>query len=343
MYRVAINGYGRIGQCLLRALVTGPHAGHFQVVAINELARLETISYLTRYDTTHGRFPLPVSHEHNHLIVGGQRIEILHEANPARLDWHGQNIDLVFECSGSFSDRLTALTYLRSGASRMLLSHPASPDIDATIVFGVNDHLLRPEHRIVSAASCTTNCLTPALLLLDRAFGIERGLVTTIHSAMNDQPILDSSHNSNPRLSRGALHSIIPIDTGLAIGIGRILPAMAGRFQCLHLRVPTINVSAMDLSVNLRRSATLDAVHQLFRQAAAGDFQGLLAYTDEPRVSVDFNTDPHSLTIDATQTRLCGERMLKLLLWFDNEWGFANRMLDVGHLWLGLGAAGAGK
>jgi len=346
MYRVAINGYGRIGQCLLRALFTGPHAGHFQVVAINDLADLATISYLTRYDTTHGRFPLPVSHDHDHLIVGDQRIEVSHEADPTRLDWHGrrgQNIDLLFECSGSFSDRLTALTYLRSGADRMLLSHPAGPDIDATIVFGVNHHLLRAEHRIVSAASCTTNCLTPALLLLDRAFGVEHGLVTTIHSAMNDQPVLDSSYNSNPRLSRSALHSIIPVDTGLAKGIGRILSAMAGRFQCLHLRVPTINVSAMDLSVNLRRSATLDAVHQLFRQAAAGDFQGLLAYTDEPRVSVDFNTDPHSLTIDATQTRLCGERMLKLLLWFDNEWGFANRMLDVGHLWLGLGAAGAGK
>jgi len=334
LYRVAINGYGRIGQCLLRALVTGPHAGHFQVVAINELADLETISYLTRYDTTHGRFPLPVGRDHEHLIINGERIKVWHEDNPARLDWAGQKIDLLFECSGSFSDRLTADAYLQSGAARILFSHPADPDIDATIVFGVNDHLLRPEHRIVSAASCTTNCITPVLRLLDQAFGVECGLVTTIHSAMNDQPVIDSYHNTNLRLTRSALHSIIPVDTGLAKGISRILPEMRERFQCLHLRVPTINVSAMDLSVNLARPATLAAVNHLFREAAAGPWQRLLAATDEPQASVDFNTDPHSVIVDTTQTRLCGDRMLKLLLWFDNEWGFANRMLDVGHLWL---------
>ncbi|MDR0477217.1 MAG: erythrose-4-phosphate dehydrogenase, partial [Desulfobulbaceae bacterium] len=248
MYRVAINGYGRIGQCLFRALLTGARAGDFQVVAINELAGLETISYLTRYDTTHGRLPLPVSHDGNHLIVDGRAIAVSHEADPARLAWGDHDIDLLFECSGSFNDRLTALTYLRGGAKRILLSHPAGPDMDATVVFGVNHHLLCPEHRVVSAASCTTNCLTPALLLLDQTFGVERGLVTTIHSAMNDQPVLDSSRHSNPRLNRSALHSIIPVDTGLAKGIGRILPEMGGRFQCLHLRVPTINVSVMDLS-----------------------------------------------------------------------------------------------
>ena len=340
MYRVAINGYGRIGQCLLRALVTGPRARNFQVISINELAGLETISYLTRYDTTHGRFPLPVSHDRDHLIVDGWPIAVSHETDPARLSWNGDKIDLLFECSGSFTDRLTALTYLQGGVNRILLSHPAGPDMDATIVFGVNHHLLRPEHRVVSAASCTTNCLTPALLLLDQAYGVESGLLTTIHSAMNDQPVLDSSHHSNPRLNRSALHSIIPVDTGLAKGIGRILPKMSGRFQCLHLRVPTINVSAMDLSVNLSRPATVAAVNQLFREAALGAFKGVLAYSDEPRASVDFNTDPHSLNIDATQTRMCGEKMLKLLLWFDNEWGFANRMIDVAELWLRL-AAGA--
>ena len=336
MYRVAINGYGRIGQCLLRALVTGPEAGHFQVVAINELAGLEAIAYLTRYDTTHGRFPLPVSHQHGHLLIGDRSIAVSHEADPARLAWDSLDIDLLFECSGSFTDRLTALAYLHRGPQRILLSHPAGPDMDATIVFGVNHLLLRPEHRVVSAASCTTNCLTPALLLLDQAFGVEHGLVTTIHSAMNDQPILDSSRHSNPRLNRSALHSIIPLDTGLAKGIGRILPTMNGNFQCLHLRVPTINVSAMDVSVNLSRPVTVAAVNELFREAAAGAFQGLIAYSEEPRASVDFNTDPHSLTLDATQTRVCGDKMLKLLLWFDNEWGFANRMIDVGLQWLRL-------
>ena len=341
MYRVAINGYGRIGQCLLRALVTGPHAGHFQIMAINELAELATISHLTRYDSTHGRFPLPVSHSRDHhgrehLIVGDQPIAVSHEADPTRLVWGGHDIDLLFECSGSFTDRLTALAYLRGGPRRILLSHPAGLDMDATIVFGVNQHLLRPQHSVVSAASCTTNCLAPALLLLNQNFGVEQGLVTTIHSAMNDQPVLDSSRHSNPRLNRSALYSIIPVDTSLAKGIGRILPEMNRRFQCLHLRVPTLNVSVMDLSVNLSRPATVAAVNQLFREAAAGPFQGLIAYSEEPRASVDFNTDPHSLTIDATQTRICGDKMLKLLLWFDNEWGFANRMLDVGLLWLRL-------
>ena len=336
MYRVAINGYGRIGQCLLRALVTGPHAGHFEVMAINELAGLETISHLTRYDTTHGRFPLPVSHDRDHLIVNGRPIAVSHEANPARLTWGGHDIDLLFECSGSFTDRLTALAYLGSGPSRILLSHPAGPDMDATIVFGVNHHLLRPDDRVISAASCTTNCLTPALMLLDQSFGVEQGLITTIHSAMNDQPLLDSSRHANLRLSRSALHSIIPVDTGLAKGIGRILPKMHGRFQCLHLRVPTLNVSAMDMSVNLSSPATVAAVNELFRQAAVGAYEGVIAYTEEAQASVDFNTDPHSLIIDATQTRMCGDKMLKMLLWFDNEWGFANRMLDVGHLWLRL-------
>ncbi|MDR3089974.1 MAG: erythrose-4-phosphate dehydrogenase [Desulfobulbaceae bacterium] len=340
-WRVAINGYGRIGQCLLRALVTGRHAGHFRVVAINELADLETISYLTRFDTTHGRFPLPISHGDDHLVVGQETIRVWHEADPARLSWDGRGIDLLFECSGSFSDRATAETYLKNGASRLLLSHPAGPDIDATIVFGVNNHLLRPQHRIVSAASCTTNCLTPILHILDRKFGVERGLVTTIHSAMNDQPVIDSYHNTNLRLTRSALHSIIPVDTGLAKGIERILPEMRDRFQCLHLRVPTINVSAMDVSVNLRQPTTVMMVNKLFREAATGAFAGLLAYTEEPQASVDFNTDPHSVIVDATQTRMVGEKMLKMLLWFDNEWGFANRMLDLGRLWLGLAGKSA--
>jgi D-erythrose 4-phosphate dehydrogenase len=336
-YKVAINGYGRIGQSVLRAIYTSPLQHNFEVVAINELADIDTLTYLTRYDTTHGRFPLPVSNDGESLYIGSDRISILRQANPCELPWRQLDIDLVFECSGSFSDRETAGLHLASGAGRILISHPANPDMDATVVFGVNDDLLHPEHRIVSNASCTTNCIVPVLHLLDSALGIEHGVITTIHSAMNDQPVIDSYHNTNLRLTRSALHSIIPVDTGLSRGIQRILPGMTGRFQCLHLRVPTINVSLMDLSVNVRTATTADEVNIIMREAAQGRLHGLLGYTREPHASVDFNTDPHSGIVDATQTRVSGGTLVKLICWFDNEWGFANRMLDVGHKWLGLG------
>lgn len=335
-YRVAINGYGRIGQSVLRAIYTSPLRQQFTTVAINELADIDTLTYLTRYDTTHGRFPLPVDNNGRELLIDGDAIRILREEDPERLPWRELDIDLLFECSGSFSDRATARRHLDSGAKRILLSHPANPDMDATVVFGVNDQQLRPEHRIVSNASCTTNCIVPVIHLLDTTLGIDHGLITTIHSAMNDQPVIDSYHNTNLRLTRSALHSIIPVDTGLSRGIQRILPHLAGRFQCLHLRVPTINVSVMDLSVNVRRGTTVEEINRIMREAAEGRLRGLLGYTQEPHASVDFNTDPHSGIIDATQTRVSGDRLVKLICWFDNEWGFANRMLEVGHAWLSL-------
>lgn len=336
-YRVAINGYGRIGQSVLRAIYTSRFRHQFNVVAINELADIDTLTYLTRYDTTHGRFPLPVDHDQDCLRIDNDRILVLCEDKPESLPWRDLDIDLLLECSGSFSDRKTAERHLASGAKRILLSHPANPDMDATVIFGVNDDRLRPEHRIVSNGSCTTNCIVPVLHLLDRELGVDHGVITTVHSAMNDQPVIDSYHNTNLRLTRSALHSIIPVDTGLARGIQRILPHLGDRFECLHLRVPTINVSLMDLSVNVRTTTTADAVNTLLRQAAHGPFAGLLGYTQEPHASVDFNTDPHSGIIDATQTRVSGEKLVKLICWFDNEWGFASRMLDVGHKWLTLG------
>lgn len=335
-YRVAINGYGRIGQGVLRAIYNNSRQHDFQIVAINELADIETLAYLTRYDTTHGRFPLPLSHDRDNLFIGTDQIRILHEAEPGNLPWDDLDIDLVFECSGSFNDRLTATRHLESGAKRILLSHPANPDMDATIVFGVNDHLLNGDHRVVSNASCTTNCIVPVLHLLDEALGIEQGVITTVHSAMNDQPVIDSFHNTNLRLTRSALHSIIPVDTGLSKGIQRILPQLTDRFECLHLRVPTINVSLMDLSVNVHTPTTAETVNELFQNAAGDLLHDILDYTREPHASVDFNTDPHSCIVDATQTRVCGETLVKLICWFDNEWGFANRMLDVAHKWLGL-------
>jgi D-erythrose 4-phosphate dehydrogenase len=338
-FNIAINGYGRIGQCVLRALYSnaqrGPDGRPFRVVAINELTDLETLTYLTRYDTTHGRFPLPVEHDDTHLLIDGDRILALNQPDPRLLPWAKLEVDLVLECSGSFSDRSRAEIHLQAGAKRLLFSQPADADIDATIVFGFNHQNLQPKHRIASSASCTTNCLVPVLDLLHREFGIEQGLTTTVHSAMNDQPVIDSNHRTNLRLSRSALQSIIPIQTGLARGIDRLLPELAGRFQCNHLRVPTTNVSLMDLSLQLSTPTTPKAVNQLLERATLqGPLQGLLGYTDEPHASVDFNTDPRSGIVDGTQTRISGDRLLKLICWFDNEWGFANRMLDVAQIWL---------
>ncbi|MDZ7851805.1 MAG: glyceraldehyde 3-phosphate dehydrogenase NAD-binding domain-containing protein [Halomonas sp.] len=334
--RIAINGYGRIGQCVLRALVESEASRHLahgeprlEIVAINELSDLATIAYLTRYDTTHGRFPGSVEVEGDRLIVNGRAIRVLCEPEPERLPWAELGIDLVLECSGSFRDRTTAERHLASGAGRLLFSQPAESDVDATIVSGINDHTLATHHRIVSAASCTTNCLVPVLTVLDEALEIEHGVTTTIHSAMNDQPVIDAYHQTDLRLTRSAMHSIVPVDTGLARGINRLMPHLAGRFECLHVRVPTINVSTMDLSICVRRDTTAENVNALLREASQGRLSELLGYTEEPVASVDFNHDPRSGIVDATQTRVAGGRLVKLLCWFDNEWGFANRMLDV--------------
>lgn len=336
MFNVAINGYGRIGQSVLRAIYSTPFRSKFRIVAINELADIETLTYLTRYDTTHGRFPYPLRFEKDHLYIGDDRIAVTSEPDPAKLGWSDFGTDLLFECSGTFEDLETAEVHLQRGASRVLISHPATPEVDATIVYGYNHDKLHSRHRIVSNASCTTNCIVPVLNILHRELGIKNGVTTTIHSAMNDQPIIDSYHHTNLRLTRSALHSIIPVDTGLAKGIDRLMPELAGTFQCLHLRVPTINVSVLDLSINVKTPTTAATVNELLREEANGRLHGLLGYTEEPHASVDFNTDPRSSIVDGSQTKVCGETLVKLLCWFDNEWGFANRMLDVANRWLSL-------
>ena len=334
-YRVAINGYGRIGQCVLRALYENEYRKDIQVVAINELADINTLAYLTRYDTTHGRFPAEVSHNNEELIVDGDRIRVLSQRDPARLPWDRQEIDLLLECSGSFKNIQTAHQHLNVGAPRLLFSQPATPEVDATIVYGVNEEAVQANHTIVSNASCTTNCIVPVLKLLHETWGISEGTITTIHSAMNDQPVIDAYHHSDLRLTRSALQSIIPVDTGLSKGIDRLLPDLAGCFQALSMRVPIINVSAMDLTVNLKHSVTEQEVNELMRLSAAdGRLKGILGYSEEPHASVDFNHDRRSGIVDGTQTRVSGNRMLKMLCWFDNEWGFANRMLDVSRVWL---------
>jgi D-erythrose 4-phosphate dehydrogenase len=333
-YRIAINGYGRIGQALLRAMYTRPGRQNLKVVAINELADLETLVYLTRYDTTHGRFPVAVEAEGDRLIIDKDPIRILSQADPDRLPWKDLGIDLVLECTGSFTDRATATKHLKSGARRLLFSQPAADDVDATVVFGYNHQSLRHDHRIVSSASCTTNSVVPVLALLDRHLGIKNGVTTTIHSAMNDQPVIDRYHHRNLRLSRSAMQSLVPVETALHQGIIKFLPQLHGKIESLHLRVPTINVSLMDLSINLHQPTTVSAVNAIFQQAADGDLQGLLGYTEEPHASVDFNTDPRSAIVDGTQTRVSDGTLLKLMVWFDNEWSYACRMLDVASYWL---------
>lgn len=335
-FKVAINGYGRIGQSVLRAIYSSSYRSEFDICAINELADIETLTYLTRYDTTHGRFPYPLRFDMDRLYIGDDEIVILGEEDPTKLPWESLQPDLVFECSGSFEDRDTAEKHLQQGAKRLLISHPATSDVDATIIYGFNDEQLKAHHTVVSNASCTTNCIVPILKILDDRFGIINGVTTTIHSAMNDQPVIDSYHQTNLRLTRSALHSIIPVDTGLAKGIDRLMPHLASKFECLHVRVPTINVSAMDLSINLRKKTTADEINEVIKHEVITRLKGLVGYTEEPHASVDFNSDPRSSIFDGTQTKVCGDTLVKLLCWFDNEWGYANRMLDVANKWLKL-------
>jgi len=353
--RLAINGYGRIGRSVLRALYESGARDKLQIVAINELADCATIAHLTKYDSVHGRFrgdvavlPSPAGgdgaasilpspacggggapNERETLIVNGDHIAVTHCERLEDLDWSKQNVDIVLECTGSFSERERAELHLQAGAKKVLFSQPASRDVDATIVYGVNDHTLTGEEKILSAASCTTNCSVPVIAALDKAFGIEAGVITTIHSAMNDQPVSDAYHHTDLRKTRSAVTSIIPVDTGLARGIERILPELAGKFEAQAMRVPTVNVSAIDLSVQLRKSVTQSEVNALLRSAAQNQFAGVLGYTEEPLASCDFNHDPRSGVVDASQTRVAGGHLVKVLIWFDNEWGFANRMVDV--------------
>ncbi len=340
-YRVAINGYGRIGQCVLRAIYDNGLDNLFKVVAINELSDLETVTYLTRYDTTHGRFPVSVEHDGQNLIINDDAIQVLNRSEANDLPWADLNIDLLFECSGSFKSRSLADQHIQSGAKRLLFSQPATADVDATIVFGLNEALLKAHHSVVSAASCTTNCIIPVLDLLDQSLGIKSGVTTTIHSAMNDQPVIDSYHQTDLRLTRSAMHSIVPVDTGLDKGIDRLLPHLAGKFQCMHVRVPTINVSMMDLSINVDTETSVTEVNRILKNASLnGSLKGLLGYTEEPHASVDFNRDSRSAIVDGTQTRVSEGRLIKVVCWFDNEWGFANRMLDVAQYWLAQAQSG---
>ena len=327
--RIAINGFGRIGRCIVRALYENGYRDQLQVVAINELADIETISYMLRYDSTHGRFPGKVEvADERHLLVKGDRICVRHEADTARHDWASLNVDLVLECSGQIKTRSECESHLNGGAGKVLISNPADSAVDNTIIFGLNHHTLTADQRIVSNGSCSTNCLLPLLTLLDNEYGIDAGVTTTIHSAMNDQPVIDAYH-SDLRRTRSAVQSIIPVDTSLPLGIARLMPQLAGKIESLHVRVPTINVSALDISLQLRSEARAGDINDMLQAATAGSLAGILGMTREAHASIDFNHDPRSGIVDATQTRVSGGKLLKMLVWFDNEWGFANRMLDT--------------
>lgn len=332
-YRLAINGYGRIGRCVLRALHESAAHQDLQIVAINDLTDARTLAHLTRYDSTHGRFHGEVAlDDSGHMIVNGQKIRLLSQQNISELPWQQLDIDLVLECTGTFNDRGTAEQHLHSGAGRVLFSQPAQSDVDATVVYGINHDVLQASQRVISAASCTTNCVVPVIQCLDEAFGLEYGVITTIHSAMNDQPVIDAYHHQDLRKTRSAVQSIIPVDTEIAKGIGRILPHLDGRFSAQAMRVPTLNVSAIDLTITVRDSADIDSVNKAIRQAAARSMPNVLACTDEPLASCDFNHDPRSAIVDLSQTRVSGPHLIKVLAWFDNEWAYANRMLDVANL-----------
>ncbi|MEE8059135.1 MAG: glyceraldehyde 3-phosphate dehydrogenase NAD-binding domain-containing protein [Pseudomonadales bacterium] len=333
MIRLAINGYGRIGRCALRALYEADYRQHMQVVAINEPAELTTIVHLTKYDSTHGRFPAQVTAVGDGLRVNGDTIAVSHHKHLSELDWSVHEIDLVLECTGRYAKIADLQQHLQRGATKVLLSQPGDSSVKA-IVWGINQQTLSAADRIASAASCTSNCITLVIDVLHKAFSIQSGVITTIHSAMNDQPVIDAYHHTDLRKTRAAGQSIIPVDTGLAVGIGRVLPEMEGKFAARALRVPTTNVSVMELSVTVATPVSVERVNNALREATEGDLMGILGYGNEPLASCDYNHDPRSGIVDAGQTRISGN-IVNVLIWFDNEWAYANRMLDVVNGWLG--------
>jgi erythrose-4-phosphate dehydrogenase len=336
MIRVAINGYGRIGRSVLRALYESGFRERIQVIAINEPADCKTIAHLTKYDSTHGRFPGTVEILGDTLTVNGDAISVYHNEDIATLPWGELGVDVVLECSGTFTDRQTAEGHLRSGARKVLFSQPAESTVDATIVLGVNEGILTGEETVISNASCSTNCVIPVIKTLQRVFGVEGGVITTIHSAMNDQPVIDAYHHTDLRKTRAAMQSIIPVDTQLARGIDRLLPELKGRFEAQAMRVPTLNVSAIDLSILLNTDVDVATINRVLAAAADTELTGILGYTEEPLASCDFNHDPRSGIVDAGQTRVSQRHLVKVLLWFDNEWGYANRMVELVNHWLSI-------
>lgn len=326
--RVAINGYGRIGRNILRALYEAKRQDELSIVAINDLGDTNINAHLTQYDTTHGRFKDSVAvGDDGNLIVAGDEIQVFSERDPAKLPWKALNIDVVLECTGLFASREKAGLHLQAGAKKVLISAPAGSDVDATIVYGVNHRVLKATDRIVSNASCTTNCLVPLVKPLHEKLDVVSGLMTTVHAYTNDQVLTDVYH-TDLRRARAAAHSMIPTKTGAASAVGLVLPELKGKLDGFAIRVPTINVSVVDLSIVVDKSTTVEEVNQILKRASENELKGILDYNDAPLVSVDFNHHTASSIFDATQTKVIGN-LVKVLSWYDNEWGFSNRMIDT--------------
>jgi glyceraldehyde 3-phosphate dehydrogenase len=325
--KVAINGYGRIGRNVLRAHYEGGKKHDIQIVAINDLGDTKINAHLTRHDTVHGHFPGTVAIDGDALVVNGDRIKVLSNRDPAQLPWGALGVDVVMECTGFFTTKEKAGAHIKGGAKKVIISAPGGKDVDATVVYGVNHKVLKPEHTVISNASCTTNCLAPMVQPLHEKIGLVNGLMTTVHSYTNDQVLTDVYHE-DLRRARSATMSMIPTKTGAAAAVGLVLPDLNGRLDGFAVRVPTINVSLVDLSFVAARDTTVEEVNKILREAAAGPLKGILAYNDEPLVSVDFNHNAHSSIFDSTLTKVSG-RLVKVSSWYDNEWGFSNRMLDT--------------
>jgi glyceraldehyde 3-phosphate dehydrogenase len=328
--KIAINGYGRIGRNVLRALYEGNRTGDLSIVAINDLGDAETNAHLTRYDTTHGPFPGEVVVEGDFLIVNGDKIKVFAERDPAKLPWGELGVDVVLESTGFFANKQKSSAHLQAGARKVVISAPAGKDVDATIVYGVNHDTLKPEHEIISNASCTTNCLAPLVKPLHEKIGLVSGVMNTIHAYTNDQVLTDVYH-SDLRRARSATHSMIPTKTGAAAAMGLVMPDLDGKLDGFSVRVPTINVSLVDLTFTAARDTSVDEINGIMRDASAGNdaLASVLGYNDGPLVSVDFNHNPASATFDATMTKVVGGSLVKVCAWYDNEWGFSNRMLDT--------------
>ncbi|TDR23556.1 type I glyceraldehyde-3-phosphate dehydrogenase [Marinicella litoralis] len=324
--KIAINGYGRVGRCILRALYEYQRTEDIKIVAINDLGDPAAMQYLTQYDTAHGRFNAQVSIQDGHLVVDNDRIKILSEADPEQLPWADLGVDVVLECTGHFRSRALAAKHITAGAKKVIISAPANGEIDATIVFGVNDHILTSDMQVISNASCTTNCLSPLAQAINEKIGIESGLMTTIHAYTNDQVLSDTYHKDLRRARAAGLNQI-PTKTGAALAVGLVMPELNGKLDGYAMRVPTINVSSVDLTFIASKETSVDEVNEVVKSAAQKS--SVMNYCEQPLVSIDFNHNPASSTFDAGMTRVNQGKLVKVLAWYDNEWGFANRMLDV--------------
>jgi glyceraldehyde 3-phosphate dehydrogenase len=329
---VGINGYGRIGRNILRALYEGKHGGAIKIVAINDLGDANTNAHLTRYDTVHGRFHGDVHVDGDSMVVNGDRIRVVAQRDPTKLPWAELGVNFVLECTGLFTSKAKASAHIAAGAKKVLISAPGGDDVDATIVYGVNHGVLKSSHSVVSNASCTTNCLVPLVKVLHEKIGILAGVMNTVHSYTNDQVLTDVYH-SDLRRARSATMSMIPTKTGAAAAVGLVMPELKGKIDGFSIRVPTINVSFVDFTFTAARNTTVDEINGAIKTAAGGALKGILAYNDQPLVSVDFNHDPASSTYDATLTKVIEGTLVKVCSWYDNEWGFSNRMLDTLLAW----------